>query len=111
MLRVIIESPYAGNVERNVAYAKLCLKDSLMRNEAPIASHILHTMVLDDTIPKERKMGIEAGLAWVCVADKHIFYTDYGMSKGMTQAMTFALDHNIEFEVREILSKHINSFF
>jgi len=111
MLRVIIESPYAGDVERNVAYAKLCLKDSLMRNEAPILSHLLHTQVLDDKNPKERKIGIDAGLAWVCVADKQIFYIDYGMSKGMTDAMTFALDHNIEFEVREILSKQINSFF
>jgi hypothetical protein len=78
MLRVIIESPYAGDIERNVNYARLCLKDSLSRGEAPIASHLLYTQegVLDDTIPAERSLGINAGLAWIEVADKHVFYTD-----------------------------------
>ena len=66
MKRVILESPYAGDVERNVAYARACLRDSLLRGEAPIASHLLYTQpgVLDDQIPEERQMGIDAGLAW-----------------------------------------------
>ena len=43
MRRVIIESPYAGFVKRNEDYARECLRDSLMRGEAPIASHLLYT--------------------------------------------------------------------
>lgn len=31
MKRVILESPYAGDIERNVNYARLCIKDSLNR--------------------------------------------------------------------------------
>src|SRR5690606_24498929 len=45
---VIIESPYSGDVERNTEYARSCLLDSLRRGEAPIASHLLHTQVLED---------------------------------------------------------------
>lgn len=64
MRRVIIESPYAGDVELNAQYARECLRDSLTRGEAPIASHLLYTQpgVLDDAVPRERALGIEAGL-------------------------------------------------
>src|SRR4051794_36682614 len=61
---VILESPYAGDVERNTLYARRALKDSLMHVEAPIASHLLYPQVLDDLIPSERQLGIDAGLAW-----------------------------------------------
>ena len=83
---VVIESPYAGNVERNTAYARACLKDSLSRGEAPIASHLLYTQVLDDTRPEERDAGISAGLAWLDKADLQVFYMDLGMSPGMKYA-------------------------
>jgi len=43
MTRVIIESPYAGDIEVNLKYAKLCILDSLKRGEAPLASHLLYT--------------------------------------------------------------------
>lgn len=87
MRKVVIESPYAGDVQRNTEYARLCLKDSLNRGESPIASHLLLTQVLDDTIPEERELGINAGLHWTDVADAHIFYVDYGLSAGMMQAL------------------------
>ena len=32
---VVLESPYAGDVARNVRYARACLRDSLLRGEAP----------------------------------------------------------------------------
>ena len=50
MKLVIIESPYAGDIEKNVAYARDCVRDSLMRGEAPYASHLLYTQpnILDD---------------------------------------------------------------
>jgi hypothetical protein len=57
MKLVILESPFAGDVERNTLYARHALKDSLMRGEAPIASHLLYPQVLDDLIPSERQLG------------------------------------------------------
>jgi hypothetical protein len=88
MRLVILESPYAGDVDRNVAYARAALADSLRRGEAPIASHLLYTQpgVLDDDVPDERRLGIDAGLAWGRVADAAVFYVDLGMSRGMLQA-------------------------
>lgn len=86
--RVILESPYAGDIERNLRYARAALKDSLMRHETPIASHLLYTQpgVLNDDNPAERRLGIEAGLEWRHVADLAVFYTDLGWSAGMVAA-------------------------
>jgi len=105
MIRVILESPFAGNVERNIDYARMCVRDSLSRGEAPIASHLLYTQegILDDDVPEERIWGIDAGLAWKEVAEKHIFYVDYGYSRGMEYAKQYATDNNITIEERKIL--------
>lgn len=85
MRRVILESPFAGQIERNVRYARACLRDSLLRGEAPIASHLLYTQpgVLDDDVPEERKQGIDAGLAWREAAEASVVYQDFGISSGM----------------------------
>jgi hypothetical protein len=104
MKKVIIESPYAGNIEQNIKYARACLKDSLNRNEAPLASHLLYTQegVLDDTVESERMQGINAGLAWIEFADIHVFYIDYGMSKGMEYARGFSMGSGVQLEFRKI---------
>ena len=59
MIRVILESPYAGDIERNVAYARMAVRDSLAKGEAPIASHLLYTQegILKDEVPEERQWG------------------------------------------------------
>src|SRR3546814_12910998 len=66
MKLVIIESPYAGDVEENTRYARACLQDCLRRGEAPFASHLLYTQpgILDDRVPDERELGLEAGRRW-----------------------------------------------
>lgn len=85
MRLVILESPFAGDVANNVLYARACVRDSLARGEAPIASHLLYTQegILNDDIPDERQWGIDAGLAWRRVADATVVYTDEGISVGM----------------------------
>lgn len=92
MTCVIIESPYAGDVERNVAYAKRCILDCLNRGESPIASHLLFTQpgILNDDIPEERQKGISAGTAWIEKADIIVFYFDYGWSSGMNTTKQYA---------------------
>jgi hypothetical protein len=85
MRRVIIESPYAGNIELNLRYLRACMADCLRRGEAPFASHGLYTQpgVLRDEDPMERAQGINAGFAWRDVADATVAYTDLGISNGM----------------------------
>ena len=106
MIRVILESPFAGDVEKNVKYARQCVLDSLSRGEAPIASHLLYTQegMLNDDIPKERELGINAGLVWKEVADKHVFYVDYGYSKGMIYAKNYATKNKIIVEERKLFN-------
>jgi len=104
MKLVVIESPYAGNVEGNVEYARRCVRDSLSRGEAPIASHLLHTQpgILRDEAPIERQWGIEAGHAWIAKADLVAVYTDKGTSKGMKWGIGIANKHNVPVEYRTL---------
>lgn len=104
MKRVIVESPYAGDVERNVEYARACIRDCLARGEAPIASHLLFTQpgILNDGIPYERERGMRAGWAWLEVAESVVFYVDYGMSNGMREAWDLARKLNLHIDIRKI---------
>lgn len=104
MRLVIIESPYAGEIEANVAYARTAMRDSLNRGEAPIASHLLYTQpgILCDELPDERRLGIDAGLAWRRVAEYAVFYIDRGWSSGMRQARDIYRKEGFPFEIREI---------
>lgn len=106
---VYLESPYAGKskedvegVARNLKYLRRCMHDCIMRHEAPFASHGLYTQegVLDDTIPEERKLGIEAGFAWARPAAKTVMYCDLGFSRGMKYGIKNALVCGRPIELR-----------
>lgn len=104
MRLVIVESPFAGDVEENIKYARAAVRDCLMRGEAPIASHLLYTQegILNDDIPEERKYGIDAGLAWGRVADATVVYTDRGISKGMEYGIARAKSEGRPVEYRTL---------
>lgn len=108
MRRVIIESPYAGDIDANVTYARACVADCLARGEAPIASHLLFTQpgVLRDDDPAERQLGIEAGLAWQAVADAVVVYDDHGISDGMQQALGRLMHGDTVVEYRQLPPGH-----
>ena len=99
---VLIESPYAGNVEKNIKYARACMRDSLLREEHPFVMHLLYTQngILDDDIPSERNLGIEAGLAWGKHASKTVVYTNLGITPGMELGIQRAKDEGREIEYR-----------
>jgi hypothetical protein len=82
---VIVESPFAGDVRRNLRYLRACLRDSLLRGEAPYASHAIYTQpgVLNDDDPEDRKLGMSAGFAYRDAVDVSIVYTDLGITPGM----------------------------
>jgi hypothetical protein len=104
MKRVIIESPYAGDIARNEKYARRCMRDSVMRGEAPFASHLLYTQegILNDKVPEERRLGMEAGFTWLELAEASIVYIDYGISDGMNRGIQVARDLQIPITYRTI---------
>lgn len=106
MKLVLIESPYAGDVEANLTYLRAAMRDCLLRGEAPFASHALYTQagVLDDTLPAERALGIEAGLCWGARAAKTVVYQDRGISAGMQYGIDRARKERREVEFRSILA-------
>lgn len=104
MKLVIIESPYAGDVERNLAYGRACLRDSLLRGEAPFASHLLYTQagVLDDNKPDERALGMKAGFELYLSAELCAVYKDLGISGGMVKGMERAENSLVPIEYRSL---------
>lgn len=99
---VIIESPFAGDRERNERYLDACIADCVARGESPYASHALLTRrgVLDDAKPEERDRGIALGFAWRRVADATVIYADLGISRGMWHGIRDAeceTDRKVEF--------------
>lgn len=109
MQRVIIESPYAGNIQMNERYARTCLRDSITRGEAPFASHLLYTQpdVLADSISAERRLGIACGQAWLAVADLVAVYTDHGISNGMQQGIDAAVAAGIPVVYRSCVERNL----
>ena len=104
MRLVIIESPYAGDIEHHVAYARAAMADCLARGEAPYASHLLYTQpgVLRDHDPAERRLGIEAGLVWGEAAESTVVYDDLGISAGMQQGIDRAIAAGRMVEFRSL---------
>lgn len=112
MKLVIIESPFKGNYLRNTMYLRSCILDCLRRGESPYASHRMLTDALDDDIPEERQLGIEAGFAWrnamyidEC-GERHrvlpVFYVDLGATDGMSYVRAKYLAEKRAFDERQL---------
>lgn len=99
---VVVESPFAGEVERNVEYAFRALRDCIDRDESPYASHLLLTRVLDDGDEDDRARGLRLGAQVTSRADKVVVYDDYGLSGGMHAGIARAHELGVPVEYRSI---------
>jgi hypothetical protein len=110
MRRVTLETPYRGKnsdeLARNIAYAKACVLDCFEHDEAAFASHLHYPGILDDNIPTERQLGIEAGLLWGEAAEATVCYIDFGISPGMELGIEDAKKHNRPIEYRTLPNFH-----
>jgi len=102
MKLVSIQSPYKGNTEQNIAYARRALHNSILRGEAPFASHLLYTQVLRDDDPDERERALKCDHAFLVKCGLVAVYCDLGITEGMELAISKASELNILIEIRYI---------
>lgn len=117
MRTIVLESPYSGNIERNVFYARLCTLDSIKRGEAPVTPHLLYPTLTKDvegmmrsgfihddseSSPLSRTQAFERIEALRRRLDATVFYVDLGYSGGMTIAKGNCVSGGTAFEERSL---------
>jgi hypothetical protein len=102
MRLVVVETPFAGRLEINKSYLAACLRDCYMRGESPFASHAIGPLALNDLVPAERELGIQAGFAWRSRADATVVYEDFGISRGMAAGIADAVAIGCPLERRKL---------
>ena len=109
---VVVESPFSAptnkEIIRNVYYAMLAVRDSLDKGEAPYASHLFFTQMLDDSLEYERMMGIDAGLVVASGARYTVVYADLGISSGMQYGIDAAAKLNRNIIKRYLFDKSLS---
>lgn len=89
MKLVYICSPYAGDIESNVGFAKAACHYAMRQGCAPVAVHLLYPQFLDDATPSEREAGIRMGLR-VLAACEELWVCGTHISSGMRQEIAEA---------------------
>lgn len=110
--RVNIESPFSGKNpqerEENIEYARALMVDSLLKQgEYPFVMHLLYPQVLNDDIPEQRSLGIQAGLSYRKVVRKSVVGIDRGITVGMAYGMLAAWESGLPVEARSIYGKTV----
>jgi len=70
MKLVYICSPYAGDIEANVRFARTACLYAAEQGCAPVPVHLLYPQLLDDNIPAQREIGIQMGLRVLASCDE-----------------------------------------
>ncbi|WP_051368421.1 hypothetical protein [Psychromonas sp. SP041] len=103
MPRVMVESPLGGDYWKNVEYARMAMRHSMMMvGESPMALHLLYNKSLRDGNDVERSIGIKRSFDWHSHAEKKAFYIDRGLSNGMIMGYLDACAKGQQTEFRFI---------
>lgn len=79
---VYICSPYRGETERNITYARDLVR-YVVQYGVPICPHLYLPQVLDDSNPAEREQALHIGLQLLSCCDVLLVGARYGISEGM----------------------------
>ena len=106
---VYIASPYAGDVEANLAFAGQAGRYCMMQGGIPVIPHMMYPAFLDDTDPAQRGLGIETGLRLMEACDCVWICGDY-VSAGMKQELAFAneIGKEVRFVGRDEITASVN---
>jgi hypothetical protein len=90
MKKIFVCSPFAGEVDRNVRFAKKMCRMVMDAGNAPFAPHLLYPRFSDDNDPTQRAAGITCGLAFMETCDEVWVFAGNGISSGMRQEIEHA---------------------
>ena len=94
MKLIYMASPYAGDIEKNTAFAKKACRHVMNEGHAFFAPHLLYPQLLDDSNPQERQAGLDMGLAMLPRCDELWCYGDrisYGMHLEIEEAVRIGI--------------------
>lgn len=83
------------SVADNIALAERLCRAVLQAGHAPFAPHAFYTRFLDDADEAQRKLGMEAGRAFLLKCDGVWVYTGLGVSAGMCLEIDLAAREKI----------------
>lgn len=107
MKKVYICAKLGGDVEENLKRVKDYTKYALMCGTAPVVPHF-YALCLDDRNPKEREIGMAAGLSLLWFCDELWIFGDE-ITEGMEAEIRFCRNLNIrtrkinENEIRKVI--------
>lgn len=105
---VYICSPYAGDVQKNVEFAKAACRYAMEQNCTPVAVHLLYQQFLDDNDPVQREAGLRMGHRVLAACDK-LWLCGNRISTGM--AMELKEAQKLGIPVCEVSAEQIQGGF
>lgn len=105
---VYICSPYAGDVRKNVEFAKAACRYAMEQNYTPVAVHLLYPQFLDDHDPIQREAGLRMGHRVLEACDE-LWLCGSRISTGM--AMELQEAQSLGIPVRKISAEQIQGGF
>lgn len=106
MKLIFIASPYKGDIEKNIEYAKQACRYVLNEGNAFFCPHLLYPQILDDNNPEERELGISLGKEVLAKCDELWAFGD-NISSGMFEEIEFARERGIS--IKRITHLHMET--
>ena len=103
MRKVYICAPLGGNVDKNLQRVKEYTRYALMCGMAPVVPHF-YALCMNDNIPKEREIGMAAGLSLLWFCDEMWIFGDEE-TEGMKSEIQFC--RNLNIRTRKIRDSEI----
>ena len=103
MKRAYVCAPLGGNIEENLKKVKAYTAYALRCGTAPVVPHF-YAECLDDNYPKDREIGLAAGMSLLWLCDEVWVFGDT-VTDGMRAELKFC--KNLNIRVRKITEKEI----
>lgn len=103
MKKVYVCAPLGGNIEQNLKKVKTYTEYALRCGTAPVVPHF-YAECLDDNNPKDREVGLAAGMSLLWLCDEVWVFGDT-VTDGMSAELKFC--KNLNIRVRKITEKEI----